>query len=66
MPTFKMRCRECGEIMYVEATPREKATRDYPGAAAHIYAEGCEHAEQWPEEDLWEVFYERFHRRPDD
>ncbi len=47
-------CPECGERLNVEAQPRERATREYPGSAASAYAEGCEHAEHIPEEDLLE------------
>ena len=45
-------CPECGQKLTVEAQPRERATHDYPGCAPSAYAEGCEHAETIPEEDL--------------
>ena len=61
MSTFRLACPECRARLVVEAQPRERATHDYPGSDATIYAEGCVHAETLDEEWLWEQFNERFH-----
>lgn len=62
MPSFRLQCPECGVLMVVEIEPRERATREYPGYAANIYAEGCSHAETMDEDELWEYWYDRIQR----
>ena len=66
MASFKMLCPRCRAPWVVTAEPREQQTHDYPGSAATIYAEGCEHASLTPDDDLWEIFYQRRYPRRED